>query len=225
MARLPRLVIPELPHQVTQRGRQGRRPFLEDDDYALYRDLLAAQCALAGVEVWAWCLMPDHVHLILVPSTEDALALALGEAHRSYTRALHARKEVSGNIWHGRFASTVLDLHHLLVAVRYVELNPLRAGLVEHARDWPWSSARAHLDGAEDGLTQSSVLRELVPDWASFLTTPPPHQDAEALRMAVRTGRPIGNQKFLLSLEQQAGRRLRAKKPGPRGSQSESPRA
>ncbi|MDN3273628.1 transposase [Frankia sp. RB7] len=103
MARLARVVIPGHPHHVTQRGNGRSRTFFEDGDYALYRDLLAVNCREAGVEVWAWCLMPNHVHLILVPSDPDGLRRALARVHRSYAGTIQARRKRTGHFWQGRF--------------------------------------------------------------------------------------------------------------------------
>jgi putative transposase len=160
MARLARIVVPDHPHHVTQRGNRRQKIFFEDGDYALYRDLLAERAAKAGVAVWATCLMPNHVHLILVPATEDGLALALGETHRRYTGFVNARMRVTDHLFQGRFGSVVLDEPHLVAAARYVALNPVRARLVRRAQDWPWSSARAHLKGRDDGLVMVTPLLE-----------------------------------------------------------------
>src|SRR5271154_6893592 len=131
-ARMARLVIPGIPHHVTQRG-NGRAPtFFSDADYALYRDLLAEHCAAAEVEVWAWVLMPNHVHLILMPSDEDGLRAALARTHRRYAGHIHAREKRSGHFWQGRFGCVAMDEAHLEAAVRYVALNPVRARLAAH---------------------------------------------------------------------------------------------
>ena len=147
MARLARVVIPGHPHHVTQRGNGRARTFFGDADDALYRDLLAENCRMAGVEVWAWCLMPNHVHLIPVPSDPDGLRGALASVHRAYAGIIQARRRRSGHFWQGRFGAVAMDEEHLAAALRYVSLNPVRARLVERAQDWRWSSTRAHLRG------------------------------------------------------------------------------
>jgi putative transposase len=135
MSRLARVIVPGFPHHVTQRGNRRAPVFFEDGDYALYRDLLAARCRKAGVECWAYCLMPNHVHLILVPHTSEALARALGETHRQYTGFVNARARWTGHLFQGRFASVVMDEAYLMLAARYVALNPVRARLVERPQD------------------------------------------------------------------------------------------
>ena len=147
MARLPRLVIPGHPHHVTQRGNRRAKTFFEDSDYLLYRDLLTEAARKADAEIWAYCLMPNHVHIIIVPSDEDGPRRTFADAHRRYTGYVNARMRVTGHLWQGRFGSVVMDEKHLVRAVRYVSLNPMRAKVVKRAEDWPWSSVSAHLAG------------------------------------------------------------------------------
>jgi len=216
MARLARVVAAGLPHHVTQRGNRRQKVFFGDDDYAAYLALLAEGCRAAGTAVWAYCLMPNHVHLILAPRDEDGLRAALGEAHRRYTRHVNFRAGWRGYLWQGRFASFPMDERHLLACARYVELNPVRAKLVRRARDWRWSSARAHLAGADDTLVSARPLLDLVPDWADFLRTAPDDDDYAAIRGAERTGRPLGSAAFVARLEKRLGRTLARQKPGPK---------
>src|SRR6266436_426773 len=163
MARLARVVVPGHPHHVTQRGNGRARTFFGDDDYALYRDLLAENCRAAKVDVWAWCLMPNHVHLILVPSDPDGLRRALARVHRAYAGVIQARRKRTGHFWQGRFGAVAMDEAHLAAALRYVALNPVRARLVERAEDWRWSSVHAHLAAREDGVTTVAPRREHRP--------------------------------------------------------------
>ncbi len=156
MARIGRIIIPGFPHHVTQRGNRRQQVFFEPSDYALYRDLLAERCRKASVEVWAYCLMPNHVHLVLTPRTPDGLARAIGETHRQYTGFINARARWTGHLFQGRFSSVALDAVHLVAAARYVALDPVRARLVAWAQEW--SSARAHLAGRDDGLVRVAPL-------------------------------------------------------------------
>jgi len=161
MARLARLVIPDVPHHVTQRGNRRQPVFFSDEDYAAYRDLVTEACAAHGVHCLAWCLMPNHVHLILTPRDEDGLRAALADAHRRYSRRINFAHGWTGYLWQGRFASYPMDEAHLMTAIRYVELNPVKAQLVARAEDWPWSSAGAHVSGKPDGLTDLAALSGL----------------------------------------------------------------
>jgi putative transposase len=216
MARLARLVIPGLPHHVTQRGNRGQPTFFNDGDYAAYVELMAEWCRKEGVEIWSYCLMPNHVHLIAVPQAKDGLRRAIGEAHRRYTRRINFREQWRGYLWQGRFASFVMDEPCLLAAARYVELNPVRAKLVDRARDWPWSSAKAHLSGRDDPLAKVSPLLAMVSDWRAFLRSAMPEEALRDLREHGRTGRPLGSVAFLDRLERLVGRVLRPRKPGPK---------
>ncbi|HWK45022.1 MAG TPA: transposase [Stellaceae bacterium] len=214
MARMARIVIPHLPHHVTQRGNRRQDVFFGAPDYAAYLALLGRFCGSAGVAVWAWCLMPNHVHLLLVPPHPDALRAALAEAHRRYSRAVNLREDWRGYLWQGRFASVPMDERHTLACARYIELNPVRARLVDRPEDWPWSSARAHLTGEPDGLTATQALGIPPAEWAPFLEGGLAETEAEALRSGERTGRPLGDEAFVAGLEALTGRTLARRKPG-----------
>ena len=216
MARLARLVIPGLPHHITQRGNRRQQTFFNDGDYEAYLELMAEWCREQGVEVWAYCLMPNHVHLIAVPKTEDGLRRAIGEAHRRYTRRINFREKWRGYLWQGRFASFVMDEEYLLAAARYVELNPVRAKLVGRPRQWAWSSAKAHLAGRDDRLATVAPLLALAPDWRAFLRSALPEETVRDLHAHGRTGRPLGSPTFVDRLEHRVGRVLKPQKPGPR---------
>lgn len=159
MPRPARQVLPGIPHHVTQRGNDRRRVFFDDDDNSLYLSLLRHYCRKSATVVWAWCLMPNHVHLILVPATEDGLRATLAPVHTRYAVGVNRRHDGCGHLWQGRFASVPMDEAHLHACLRYVELNPVRAGLVERPEAWPWSSARAHLGLARDRLTDLAAMR------------------------------------------------------------------
>ena len=214
MSRIARVVAPGYPHHVTQRGNRRQETFFCDDDYRLYMQLMAEWCSLHGIAVWAYCLMPNHVHLIVVPQTEDSLRLAIGEAHRRYTRHINFRENWRGHLWQGRFSSYVMDEKYLLAAARYVELNPVRARLAADPASYPWSSAGAHSKGANDGLVIAEPLLTLVDDWMSFLTGGLPEEEYEELRKHERTGRPLGNAKFREMLENRLGKIVTPQKGG-----------
>jgi putative transposase len=214
MARLARVVAAGIPHHVTQRGNRRQQTFFGDEDYAAYRTLIAESCIRARVQVWAYCLMPNHVHLILTPDHADGLRDALAEAHRRYSRRVNFREGWRGYLWQGRFASVAMDEEHLLACARYVELNPVRARLVSRPQDWPWSSARAHLAGRDDGLVTARPLLDRAPDWSVFLGFEPSCEQYEAIRRGERTGRPMGSDAFIKTLETSLNRILAPQKPG-----------
>jgi putative transposase len=216
MARLARVVISGMPHHITQRGNRRQPTFFCDGDYAAYLELMSLWCAERGVQIWAYCLMPNHVHLIAVPRTEDGLRLAIGEAHRRYTRMINFREGWRGHLWQGRFASFVLDEPYLLAAARYVELNPVRARLVTAPSKYRWSSARAHLKGKDDVLVRVSPLLKIAGDWRRLLTSVVSEEDLKLFRQHERTGRVLGDDEFQKRLEKKLGRILRCQKPGPK---------
>ncbi|WP_315832351.1 transposase [Bradyrhizobium prioriisuperbiae] len=216
MARLARVVVPGIPHHVTQRGNGRARTFFEDADYALYRDLLAEHCGQAGVEVWAWCLMPNHVHLILVPSDTDGLRRALAALHRRYAGIIHARRKRTGHFWQGRFGAVAMDEAHLAAALRYVSLNPVRARLVARAQDWRWASTRAHLSGKDDGITERKPVRDRFPCFADLLAAETDVEAFDRLRAAESIGRPLGDDRFLSRIERATKRQLKPRKRGPK---------
>lgn len=219
MARLPRIVIPGIPHHVTQRGNGRQRTFFEDGDYALYLDLLASSAERAQTQVWAYCLMPNHVHVILTPSEESGLVRTFGELHRHYTGYINARLCTTGHLWQGRFSSVAMDEPHFVTALRYVALNPVRARLVERAEDWRWSSTRALIAGADDHVVRVVPALERVGDFAAFLGEP--FDEAltyAALRKAESIGRPVGSREWLAEMEASTGLVLAPQKRGPKAA-------
>jgi putative transposase len=214
MARLARAVFPGLPHHVTQRGNGRQQTFFRDADYRLYRDLLAEHCSAADVEVWSWVLMPNHVHLILMPGDEDGLRRALAPVHRRYAGAIQARQQRTGHFWQGRFGCVAMDEDHCVAAIRYVLMNPVRAGLTERASDWPWSSSRALLGIEPDRLTTCSPVLDRWPDLAALLESAEDEERTTRLRKAESVGRPIGSEAWLAGLERRSGRSLRPAKRG-----------
>ncbi len=214
MARIARVIAPGYPHHITQRGNRRQQTFFCAEDYTTYIRLMAEWCQACKVEVWAYCLMPNHVHMVAVPESENGLRRAIGEAHRRYTRQVNFREGWRGHLWQGRFSSFPLDERYLLAAVRYIELNPVRARLVKDPWAYPWSSAQAHLTGRDDTLVTVTPLLALVPEWREFLLSGIPEKEADELRQHERTGRPLGGERFINLLEEALGRSLRRQKPG-----------
>ncbi len=190
------------------------KTFFRRADYELYVETLAEMCEKRGVEIWAYCLMPNHVHLVAVPESPDSLARAIGEAHRRYSRAVNDRKGWRGYLWQYRFASFPVDKRRLFTAARHVELNPVRAGLVEHAEDYKWSSARTHLEGRDDALVNARRLLDIWPEWDEAMHEAPSDAEMELLRLHERTGRPLGTKTFVKKLERRLNRRPLPRKPG-----------
>ena len=223
MARLARVVVPGLPHHVTQRGNGQARAFFSDDDYTLYLKLLTAACMAAKVRCLGYVLMPNHVHLILVPKDENGLRKAMASVHRAYAGQINARRKKTGHFWQGRFGCVAMDGEHALNALRYVLLNPVRARQVQRPEQWRWSSAGAYLKNRDDGLTETAYMRELCPDMRALLAASPEQEMADMLlRRAETVGRPLGSAAFMEKLERKLNRPLLPAKRGPKPAQENS---
>ncbi len=214
MPRIARVVVPGCPHHITQRGNRGEDVFVNDDQRRRYMDLLAKYAPEHGLAVQAYCLMSNHVHLIAVPDTEASLAATLRPVHLRYAQEFNRQMELSGHLWQGRFYSCPMNDLHFWAAVRYVERNPVRAGLVKRAEAYPWSSAAAHCGRRADGLLSGklpALAAEVgIADWAAWLRDPDDEEMLKRLRLCTRTGRPAGDRRFIARLERRLGRRLRA---------------
>jgi len=217
MARQARIVLPDTPHHITQRGNRGEPVFFEKGDYEAYIDILAEECADKGVAIWAYCLMANQIQMIAVPRKENALGRAFGEAHRRYTRRINERNSWRGHLFQDRFFSYPMDETHLMNAVRYIETTPVMMEVAPTPESYLWSSARAHLKGREDKLlSPEKPLLHFVPDWGNFLKDWPEEQDPAAIERHLQTGRPRGSDYFLDSVESMVGRTVRPQKPGRR---------
>ncbi len=201
MPRLARVVIPGVPHHVTQRGTRRQPTFFRASDYETYPHMAAGEFSAARVEVWAYCLMPNHVHLIATPETAEGLARAVGATHVRYARYINHREGWTGHLWQDRFASFPMDEDHLRLCVRYVGLNPVRAGLTRRAIDWPWSSVRAHLAGKPDVLLSPTPLADrLGVDLAGFFDLDVGQDGRRLMLGATRSGRPLGSKAWVKTL-------------------------
>jgi putative transposase len=217
MARIARAVAPGIAHHVTQRGNRRQQTFFNDQDYQSYLELMSQWCMKYQVQTWAYCLMPNHIHLIVVPETKAGLTLAIGEAHRRYTRRINFREGWRGHLWQGRFSSFIMEEGYLLACTRYVELNPVRAGLVKKPEDWRWSSAGPHMKGKDDILVKTKPLLEVVnTPWSNFLAVDVQPPEIELFRKHERTGRLLGSDCFIEKMELLLDRKLKPQKPGPK---------
>jgi putative transposase len=200
MPRAPRLVAPGLPHHITQRGIRRKTTFFNFADYLAYLALVRKYQQVAQIDIWAYCLMPNHVHMVVVPHRENSLAKFFGPVHSQYAARVNAAHEWQGHLWQQRFYSAVMDERHALLAMRYVELNPVRAELCACPEEWRWSSARTNLGVEADGLVHTAVTSSLVDDWRSYLDEAIPSEMLESIRKHTRTGRPAGSAQFVRSL-------------------------
>lgn len=217
MPRAPRLVVPDVPHHIVQRGNRQQTIFHSDADRRGYVTMLAAACKLHETRCLAWCLMDNHIHLILVPPTADALRAVMASVHTRYAQRVNKAHTQSGHLFQGRFASYPMDAAHLMVAVRYVENNPVKAAMVAAPGDWPWSSARAHLGRGRDPLTDVAAIGQHVGNWSAYLADGVEAADRdEGVERALRTGRPLGTAAWAATLRPPPaprGRRWHASTP------------
>jgi putative transposase len=211
MPRIARAVAEGFPHHVTQRGNYGQDVFGSDADYLQYLEWLEFYAKKYFLKIWAYCLMSNHVHFIVVPKEEDSLAKTFNTLHMRYSQYVHIKKEHRGHLWQGRFFSCVLDERHLYAAVRYVENNPVRAHIVRRAEQYRWSSARTHVKGEADSvLTNDCYLVNRIEDWTAYLREKDDAGLIEEIRQSTKTGRPCGDDKFVVKVERVLGRRLAA---------------
>jgi putative transposase len=168
-------------------------------DRLTYLRLLREQAAISNLPILAYCLMSNHIHLIAVPHEVPVLAEVMQRVHGRYAQYLNARRGRCGHLWQNRFNSCPLGASHLWAALRYVEMNPVRAGLVAEPRCYEWSSAEAHLSGEDPArIADLSFWRAAggAADWARLLSEPELDVELKALRRATHSGQPFGDQAF-----------------------------
>jgi putative transposase len=218
MPRVARVVCAGLPHHVTQRGNRRNPVFFDDGDRLAYLALLSDYSNRHAVEVLAYCLMTNHVHLVLRPATAEALRCALRPLHMRHTQRVNRRHDWKGHLWQGRYFSSPLDEDYLWAAIRYVELNPVRACLVDRAEEYPWSSASAHCGVTNDPVLTSDeawrIRLAAIGDWSTWLVAGGDDRSIDVLRRHADKGIPCGSTQFVEELERATGRALRARPQG-----------
>jgi len=217
VARLAPVIAVYVPHHVTQRGNARQFILTSDAEQLVYPDLLRNNAALHQLSLIGYCLMSNHVHLIVIPRKADSLALTLKHTHGRYATYWNIRHASSGHAWQGRFYSCPLDTPHLWAALRYAELNPVRAGMVAQAESYPWSSAAAHCGNAEpDGILEMNTWQQRWShtSWREYLAMQTSEAEHTAIRQCTHTGRPLGTPEFIAALEERMRRRLAPKKGG-----------
>jgi len=214
MPREARIVIPHLPHHVIQRGNRNQKVFFSAQDKKIYLDLLAHYCRRESVEIWCYCLMDNHVHLIAVPSKPDSLSRAIGQTHKKYTWEINSRNKWKGFLWQGRFLSYPMDEKYLYLCVRYIERNPVRAGIVDRAEDYPWSSARAHILGYGDKLLSPFYLINEIKNWRAYLAGSEKEEEIDIFKKNEISCRPLGSEEFIQKIEAKIGRKISLRPKG-----------
>ncbi|MBL7130497.1 MAG: transposase [Candidatus Omnitrophica bacterium] len=220
MARLARVVALDMPHHIVQRGNRRQNVFFREQDKQVYLDFLREESKRFLLDIWAYCLMDNHVHIIAVPKHKDSLARGIGQTHCAYTRMINFREGWRGYLWQGRFSSFLLNERYLFAAVRYVERNPVRSGIVKKAESYPWSSALTHVKKREDLLLTKFYLLDEIKDWSRYLSQEENEEDLKLFRRHGQTGKPLGDKTFIAYLERKLGVEFRRRKPGPKPRQS-----
>lgn len=216
MARLGRYFLPDQPLHVIQRGNNRGAIFFREDDYASYRDWLTAAAAEYGCLIYAYVLMTNHVHLLVTPSREDSLPRAMQSLGRRYVRHVNASYRRSGTLWEGRYRAAPIDSEsYFLACCRYIELNPVRAGMVDHPRAYRWSSYGVHADGAVDALVsdhpsyqalgRSREARRVA--YRALFRGALDSDFVDALRAATNGGWALGDARFVRQIADAVGRR------------------
>lgn len=217
MPRRARIVFAGVPHHITQRGNHRQRVFFSPGDQETYLALLRDYGTRWGLDVIAYCLMPNHVHHVAIPSTPRTLEHVFKSVHGRYAQRVNRMRGQSGHLWQGRFFSSPLDGSYFLNAVRYVEQNPVRAFLVRRPEEFAWSSAPAHcglrndLVVRRDGLIPSLAA---IPDWSKWLQQGLPSDVLKTLRQNSGQNLPCGSDDFVADLEAKSKRDLRPRGHG-----------
>jgi len=215
MPRIARVVVPGRPHHITRRGVRRSDVFWDDADRRRYLDLFRSAAKEFLLRIWAFCLMSNHVHYVAVPEELDSFAKLFRSCHGKYDEYFNKKYGLTGNLWEGQPHSAVMDDRHTFSAVRYVEMNPVRAGMVAKAEDYRWSSARIRCGLAYDSMLDLSWPPQgTIVDWQSWLTETEPDNVANLIRRSTTRGRPCGDDSFIKSIEDLTGRRLSPQKRG-----------
>lgn len=216
MPRIARIIAPGYPHHITQRGNNRATVYFDDEDRQTYLKLLLKYSRKYDVAIWAYCLMDNHLHLLAVPETDTGLARGIGMTNMLYTQYLNRKLNQSGRIWQNRFFSCIVENdNYIWAAARYIERNPVKAGIAAMAQDYHWSSAAAHITGADDPLLAENSWLGVGErtGYAAYL-----QQEEEGLDVAIRratmVGRPFGTEQFIDKLEQSMSQILRPRNPG-----------
>jgi len=214
MPRIARLIVPEYPHHITQRGNYRQDVFLDDSDRRHYLTLVADYSRKFDLAILAYCLMNNHVHFVVMPRNKDSLSATFRIAHTRYSQYFNKKRRVAGHLWQGRYYSCVLDERHLLAAARYIERNPVRVKAVKKPTDYIWSSARNHVGISINDIIDANSLFNHTEveqtEWKDFIDKNDDQGEVSNIRKYTMSGRPLGNATFVQKLEKMCGERLHA---------------
>ena len=216
MPRIARLVAVNFPYHICQRGNNKGTTFFSDEDFKSYLEILSRYSFKWDLEIWAYCLMPNHIHILAVPKDEESLAKGIGGTNLVYTQYVNRRYQRSGRLWQNRFFSAIIERETYLWAVaRYIERNPVRASLVKRAEDYPWSSARAHVLQTKDRVLSGEgwLKPDEIDGYRKFLGVEEKNVE-DYIRKTTSTGRPFGSEEFVSKVGEIVHRNLIPKKVG-----------
>ncbi|MBF0483255.1 MAG: transposase [Candidatus Omnitrophica bacterium] len=216
MSRIARVEALGYPHHVIQRGNRNQNVFFSDQDKETYLKILKINKDIFGFEIWSYCLMDNHVHLVVVPNKESGMIMGIAETHRMYTRMINFRYGWRGYLWQGRFKSFVMDENYLFETVRYIEMNPVKARVKRKAEEYNFSSAKAHLTGSFDEILDDFYLLRKIKNWQQYLNLGVSEDAILKMKESELTGRPLGSDDFLKNLGTFLGREFIKRKPGPK---------
>lgn len=214
MARQARIVIPDTPHHVTQRGNRGEKVFFQKEDFQTYLDILTEQTNRFKVSLLSYCLMPNQIHLIAIPEEERYMARAIGETHRRYSCIINERNDWRGHLFQDRFFSYPMDEQNTLRAARFIETLPVTIGIAPKPENYLWSSAKSRIKVAENSILKPFRSFHVIHNWADYLERPMDPNELKTIQLHLQTGRPRGGDIFLDSIEERIGRKVRPQKRG-----------
>lgn len=214
MARQARIVISNTPHHISQRGNRGEAVFFEKEDYQTYLDIITEQLKNAQIDLLSYCLLPNQIHLLVMPQSADKMAKAIGEAHRRYTNHINQRQGWSGHLFQNRFFSYAVDEQHTLRAARFIETLPITSGITNKPENYLWSSAKFRVKVIGNPVLKQFPTFDSVIDWKDFLSRPMDMAELKTIQTHLQTGRPRGNNLFLDMIEEKTGRPVRPQKRG-----------
>jgi putative transposase len=218
MPRIARVVAAGYPHHITQRGNYRQGIFSDDADRSKYISFLKEESRRYSLKIMAYCLMPNHVHFVAVPEKEDSMWKVFKYAHMKYSQYYNKKMGVTGHLFQGRFFSCVMDERHTIACARYVERNPVRAGMVKNPSLWQWSSAKVHCEmDTHDELEVSGFfdyVGRAKKGWREFIEEPDDPDEVRKIRERTRKGRVLGADDFTEKLEKKLSRFLGLKPKG-----------
>lgn len=218
MPRLARTVFSGVPHHITQRGNRREDVFYVEEDYQTYLEWLNHYSQQHQLEILAYCLMTNHIHLVAVPANESSLQQVLKPLHMRYAQRINRMRKWRGHFWQGRYFSSPMDERYMWSAIRYVERNPVRARMVRNAEEYAWSSAVSHCRRVDDRVLSNDPqwkrLTEQVDDWSGWLAEGDDPSELTLIRRNIEKGLPCGSDRFIKNLEKIIGRSLQFRPQG-----------